>query len=292
MIVARAGRGDRLRRSHGLHLQDLRLPSGGRAPGASRPPIPARPRSSRRAGRQGVPPTDKKLLNRLGEDATRLGDDGAPTTDPAAQLDGLRRAGLRAQGAHHSHLARRRCRPRPRRRPPPGAPGPQPLVAIPGVTVATLARPRPLPGAACRPRPAQPPRRQRRAAAPRQVAAAATAAPPCSRTRAGTGALGPAAGKPRPAQNTGHDVPAAARPGGDRYVAVLSSQKTRMDALKAFADLQQKYGDVLASKTPDVQEANLGDKGAYRAVVGPPGWRNAAAASAPSSRPPATSAAG
>ena len=47
------------------------------------------------------------------------------------------------------------------------------------------------------------------------------------------------------------------------YVAVLSSQKSRMDALKAFADLQQKYGDVLSSKTPDVQEANLGDKGVW-----------------------------
>ncbi|KAB2910718.1 MAG: SPOR domain-containing protein [Hyphomicrobiaceae bacterium] len=50
-----------------------------------------------------------------------------------------------------------------------------------------------------------------------------------------------------------------------------------MDALKAFADLQQKYGDVLASRTPDVQEANLGEKGIwYRAVVGPPGSRDAA----------------
>ena len=62
------------------------------------------------------------------------------------------------------------------------------------------------------------------------------------------------------------------------YVAVLSSKKSRMDALKAFADMQQKYGDVLASKTPDVQEANLGEKGMwYRAVVGPPGSRDAAA---------------
>ena len=61
------------------------------------------------------------------------------------------------------------------------------------------------------------------------------------------------------------------------YVAVLSSQKSRMDALKAFADLQQKYGDVLSSKTPDVHEANLGDKGVwFRAVVGPPVSRDAA----------------
>jgi hypothetical protein len=50
-----------------------------------------------------------------------------------------------------------------------------------------------------------------------------------------------------------------------------------MDALRAFADLQQKYGDVLGTKTPDVQEANLGEKGVwYRAVVGPPASRDAA----------------
>jgi hypothetical protein len=65
--------------------------------------------------------------------------------------------------------------------------------------------------------------------------------------------------------------------GASGFVAVLASKKSRMDALKAFADLQQKYGDVLAAKTPDVQEADLGDKGVwYRAVVGPPGSREAA----------------
>ncbi len=58
---------------------------------------------------------------------------------------------------------------------------------------------------------------------------------------------------------------------------MLSSQKTRMDALKAFADLQQKYGEALSGRVPDVQEANLGEKGIwYRAVVGPPGSRDAA----------------
>ena len=67
--------------------------------------------------------------------------------------------------------------------------------------------------------------------------------------------------------------------GTSGYVAVLSSQKSRMDALKAFADLQQKYGDVLSSKTPDVQEADLGATRAsgIALVVGPPGSRDAAA---------------
>ena len=61
-------------------------------------------------------------------------------------------------------------------------------------------------------------------------------------------------------------------------MAVLSSQKTRMDALKIFANMQEKYGTVLSSRTPDVQEANLGEKGVwYRLVVGPPGSRESAA---------------
>ena len=55
------------------------------------------------------------------------------------------------------------------------------------------------------------------------------------------------------------------------YVAVLSSKKSRMDAMKAYASLDQKYRDMLSSSTFDVQEADLGDKGIwYRAVVGPP----------------------
>ncbi len=70
-------------------------------------------------------------------------------------------------------------------------------------------------------------------------------------------------------------------PSGAGYVAVLASVpasgSSRMDALKQFADMQQKYGSALQSRTPDVQEANLGDKGRYhRLVVGPPGSRDAA----------------
>jgi hypothetical protein len=66
---------------------------------------------------------------------------------------------------------------------------------------------------------------------------------------------------------------------GAGYVAVLSSQKTRVGALSVFADLQQKYRDVLQDKTPDVQEADLSARGLgtmYRLVVGPPGSRDAA----------------
>lgn len=78
-------------------------------------------------------------------------------------------------------------------------------------------------------------------------------------------------------------APAAAGPAatGAGWVTVLASvpasDKSRMDALKQFADMQQKYGALLQNKTPDIQEANLGEKGTYhRLMVGPPGSREAA----------------
>jgi hypothetical protein len=63
------------------------------------------------------------------------------------------------------------------------------------------------------------------------------------------------------------------------YVAVIKSEKTSMDAMKAYADLQQKYPDVLGDRSFDVQEADLSSRGLgtmYRVVVGPPGSHNAA----------------
>lgn len=79
------------------------------------------------------------------------------------------------------------------------------------------------------------------------------------------------------------DAPAASgpKPTGAGYVAVLASVpasgNSRIEALKQFADMQQKYGTILQNKTPDVQEANLGEKGTYhRLLVGPPGSRDSA----------------
>ncbi|MET0195369.1 MAG: SPOR domain-containing protein, partial [Hyphomicrobiaceae bacterium] len=67
------------------------------------------------------------------------------------------------------------------------------------------------------------------------------------------------------------EASAVGGPVSSGYVAVLSSKKSRMDAMKAYASLDQKYRDMLASSTFDVQEADLGDKGVwYRAVIGPP----------------------
>jgi hypothetical protein len=69
--------------------------------------------------------------------------------------------------------------------------------------------------------------------------------------------------------------------GGAGYVAVLASiphsGSSRIDALKRFADMQQKYSTALAGKTPDISSANLGAKGNFdRLVVGPPGSRQEA----------------
>ncbi len=71
--------------------------------------------------------------------------------------------------------------------------------------------------------------------------------------------------------------------GANGFVAVLASvpasASSRMDAMQQYADLQQRFGGVLASKSPDVVEAKLGEKGTFhRLVVGPPGSRESAGA--------------
>ena len=75
-------------------------------------------------------------------------------------------------------------------------------------------------------------------------------------------------------------APAAPRAssGGNGFVAVLASVPasgtSRLEALKTFADIQQNFGSVLKNRTPDVREANLGEKGRYhRLMVGPPSSR-------------------
>jgi SPOR domain len=77
-----------------------------------------------------------------------------------------------------------------------------------------------------------------------------------------------------------NDTPPEAAHSGTGFVAVLASiphsASSRIDALKRFADMQQKYSAALSGKTPDIASANLA-KGAYdRLVVGPPGSREQA----------------
>jgi hypothetical protein len=165
---------------------------------------------------------------------------------------------------------------------PPAAPAP----SIPGIT---LYQP-----PAAQPPAAQPP------AAPPVVQAPPKAAPPAS----GRVALGnrpppseaddddpppAAAAKRSPAPV--HSAPAAPKPAvakaqparapssGLGYVAVLSSKKSHREAMMEYADLQQRYPEVLGNRSFDVQEADLSARGLgtmYRVVVGPPGSHNAA----------------
>jgi len=76
-------------------------------------------------------------------------------------------------------------------------------------------------------------------------------------------------------------APPVTTSGGSGFVAVLASvphsASSRIDALKRFADMQQKYSTALSGKTPDIATANLGAKGNFdRLVVGPPGSRQEA----------------
>ncbi|HXE69212.1 MAG TPA: SPOR domain-containing protein [Hyphomicrobiaceae bacterium] len=214
--------------------------------------------------------TDKKLLNRLDEEgASQRGgaaddraneDPNAPRRvrsipiSPAGQVAGAGGppgAAALVPGITLDNIG--------------GAPPPPSRVQIPTAPPpqATVARAEASVGA--------PPVRVVAAPPPAPAAVAVDAGPPPARKVA---AIAPAPTREAAPPKVSSAVVTASTTG---YVAVLSSQKSRMDALKAFADLQQKYGDVLSSKTPDVQEANLGDKGVwYRAVVGPPVSRDAA----------------
>ena len=59
--------------------------------------------------------------------------------------------------------------------------------------------------------------------------------------------------------------------------SVPAGANSRVTALSRWADMQQKYGTILQNKQPDVQEANLGEKGTYhRLLVGPPGSKDGA----------------
>jgi hypothetical protein len=123
-----------------------------------------------------------------------------------------------------------------------------------------------------------------KASATKTAAASATVAPSATPPRAAA----PADTEPSaPAQSAAAATPAPDSSSGPSsssvtgYVAVLASvpasANSRVEALKQFANMQEKYGALLQDKTPDVKEANLGAKGTYhRLLVGPPGSRDAA----------------
>ena len=69
---------------------------------------------------------------------------------------------------------------------------------------------------------------------------------------------------------------APAKSGGNGYVAALfSSQGSAIAARKELDALQAKYTDLLGDKSTDVTEVTVNGQQWYRAIVGPPGSREA-----------------
>lgn len=156
---------------------------------------------------------------------------------------------------------------------PPPASAPR---ADPQVTTTSSLRPREEQPAGAAPPPAKPAVIARPSPPEEETTVAAIEPPPVEPRR------------PPPAKRSTAAPPAApsaapAPDGSGGFVAVLASvpvsANSRMEALKLFADLQQKYSSVLQNKTPEVREVNLGEKGPYqRVMVGPPGSREQASA--------------
>jgi hypothetical protein len=225
-------------------------PNGGRVPWvkAGDPNVKVKPEA--RAGKEAA---DKKLLTRLGDDAQQKAPPAADAQDDHSGEDGPKRVKTIAIPLGST--------------PPPAAAPPPP--AVPGIMLDNV----PPRG---QPAPNQPPPKVVAVAPPPQIEQVEEAQPPPAK-RSPVHVPAVAAKPPPPAKSK--EPPAVVATTGAGYVAVLSSQKSRMDALKVFADMQQKYGDVLGNKTPDVQQADLSARGLgimYRLVVGPPGSRDAA----------------
>jgi len=222
--------------------RSLIAPSSGRVPLYQADPNvkvkPAQPGGKEFAG------TDRKLPNRLGEGAVP-----PKAPEPEAQDAG-----------EEKNLG-----PRPVKTVQIGSP-----VTVPGITLENRP-PRAEPPQTAPKVAAQPPRRVTIGEPPPAQVEEEPPPPPARKVAAHSP---PVVAKAPPTKL--REAPAAAS-AGVGYVAVLSSQKTHIDAIKAYADVAEKHPAVLSGKTPDVQAAGLGERGIwYRAVVGPPGSREAA----------------
>jgi hypothetical protein len=231
--------------------RSLIAPGSGRVPLVKADPkVKVRPENPGGKEFAGV---DKKLPNRLGEGTAPR---AAPPPEPEQE------AAPENQG------------PRPVKTIPIGAQPPP--ATIPGIALQNLPPPRPETTAK-----APPPEPSSRVTIGEKPPAQAEdddppTAPPSPPVRKVTAATPPPviAKAPPPKREA---APPSAPSSGLGFVAVVASQKTPMDALKAFADVAEKYAGVLSGRPVEVQEANLGEKGIWhRAVVGPPGSREAA----------------
>ena len=73
-----------------------------------------------------------------------------------------------------------------------------------------------------------------------------------------------------PANETASAAPVAPAATGGGYAVQVSSQRSEEEAQSSFRDLQAKYPDLLAGRTPIIRRADLGAKGIFfRAMVGP-----------------------
>ncbi len=268
-------------------------PAGGKPPVVRPAAAPAKVKPDDPGGKQ-FAHTDSKILGRLSDQGAK------PAPPPAAEADGgegTRKVSTMVVGRDGSIVTS------PAPSSPPPAQLPQSASPVPGMTIVDGFGGRP-PSSLGTPPPTT-------AGAPtvaRTVAVAPPAAGPTPPAVAPASPTKPvviskaepvqvappeappkveapkaAAPKPRTAKTAATEAAAAAgaASGGAGYVAVLSSipssSSSNMEALKQFADLQQKYAGQLGNKTPEVQAANLGAKGNYdRLVVGPPGSRQQA----------------
>ncbi len=161
------------------------------------------------------------------------------------------------------------------------ASAPAQAAALPPVTPAPAGRAvAPPPAAAQQPRAPVAPKV---IAAVEDAAAAPKVAPPARipvaqapRPSKGNDAYSPASGVGAATVAAATTAPPKASNG---FIAVLASQGSAIDARKTLDDLQGKYSEAIGGKPTDVTEfANPRDgKTYYRAVVGPPGSREAAA---------------
>lgn len=222
--------------------------------------------------------TDSKVLGRLGENDSAPHESGGGLSESDADSNGARQVKTLVVGRDGSIA------------PPSASAEPtsaEASVSVPGLTVVdafgNAGHPAPQHAAASEParqpdpEPAMeaPPQRSGVNVKTTKVIPSSTASIPDE-----TPAAAPAPKKQRvaaaaPANDAGSSAGAG---GANGYVVVLASVpasgSSRLDALRKFADMQQQYGPVLASKTPDVRETTLPGKGLYhRLLVGPPGSR-------------------
>lgn len=263
------------------------------------------------AGGKTFPYSDTKIMGRLGDGTSSAPADGSPDQaapapsdtaqatppDDSANDGGPRKVSTLVVGRDGSIQA-----------PPPEPPAPSSQVAVPGTSLVDAfgqngggqaqGRDEPLPqprqGRSVSGDDTPVPMKKAAAAAPIKVSkinsVSGTKPPTTGSIGERDDAAAPAASKKlkkvaRAEPATTSDAYSESAPvtssGGAGYVAVLASiphsGSSRIDALKRFADMQQKYSTALAGKTPDISSANLGAKGNFdRLVVGPPGSRQEA----------------